>query len=64
MWELGTRLAGDLGLSAIHLVNDPLRARARAPHPNPLPEGEGTDRVVLSKYTDLKYRVELRPRKP
>ncbi|CAI8712043.1 hypothetical protein EMIT0232MI5_100269 [Pseudomonas sp. IT-232MI5] len=66
MWELGTRLAGDLGLSAIHLVNVPsqARARARAPHPSPLPEGEGTDRVVISKYTDLKYRVELRPRKP
>ncbi|TKJ85840.1 hypothetical protein PkoCFBP13504_07590 [Pseudomonas koreensis] len=62
MWELGTRLAGDLGLSAIQVVNDSsqTRARARAPHPSPLPKGEGTDRAILSKYTDLKYRVELR----
>jgi hypothetical protein len=25
----------------------------KAPHPSPLPEGEGTDRVVLSRYIDL-----------
>ncbi|WP_323168475.1 hypothetical protein, partial [Pseudomonas atacamensis] len=34
--------------------------RSKAPHPNPLPEGEGTDRVVWSRYADLEYRVERR----
>jgi hypothetical protein len=28
--------------------------------PSPLPEGEGADRVVLSRYIDLSYPVELR----
>ncbi|ANI57053.1 hypothetical protein PDR5_53230 [Pseudomonas sp. DR 5-09] len=31
-----------------------------SPHPSPLPEGEGTDRVVLSSYADVRNRVELR----
>ena len=30
-----------------------------SPHPNPLPEGEGTDRVVWERYTDVTYRGEL-----
>jgi hypothetical protein len=25
-----------------------------------LPEGEGTDRVAIEKYIDVKYRAELR----
>ena len=36
------------------------KARSRAPHPSPLPEGEGTDRGVWGRYTDVKHRVELR----
>jgi len=36
----------------------------KPPHPSPLPEGEGTDRVVLANYIDLRLRGDLGLAKP
>ncbi|KAB2517865.1 hypothetical protein F8N49_23785 [Pseudomonas sp. GXM4] len=37
-------------------------ARSKAPHPSPLPEGEGTDRGIFERYTDLKVMLGIHNR--